>query len=93
LFLGQSKCFTGSRGRLSCITCHAPHSSVSRAATEYDAKCSGCHAMVKHRAAVVGKSCSGCHMPGVEPGPYLRFANHWIGVYATGNPLRPLARR
>ena len=89
LYLEQSACFRKSSGRLSCLTCHPAHTVLIRAAADYDAKCSGCHAKPKHRAAVAGRSCTGCHMPAVEPRPQIRFANHWIGVYAAGRALRP----
>jgi hypothetical protein len=32
-------------------------------------------------------------MPEVAPGEHLRFANHWIGIYREGSPLKPIRRR
>jgi hypothetical protein len=93
LYLAESACFKKSSGALSCLTCHPAHTRVARAAAEYDARCASCHPAVKHRTAVDGRSCSRCHMPVVAPSPYLSFANHWIGVYENGNPLRPTAAR
>ncbi len=95
VYLSQSACFLRS-GKMSCSTCHAAHQPVGRAASAagYDGVCASCHKQAKHRAvAVVGKSCVGCHMPVVAPNNQLRFANHWIGVYAPGAPLRPISRR
>ncbi len=92
-YLARSACFQRSRGALSCLTCHPPHAPIARNAAVYDRTCSGCHATPRHRTPVAGRSCVGCHMPAVEPGPHLRFANHWIGVYTGGRPLQPSARR
>ena len=91
LYLAESACFRRSRGALSCITCHPPHQQVSRDPSFYDQRCKVCHASPKHRTTV-SWACSACHMPAVSPGPHLRFANHWIGVYAKDRPLRPLVR-
>jgi Cytochrome c554 and c-prime len=86
VYLAQSACFL--KGKVTCGSCHVAHES----AVKRDA-CSACHAGVKHRAALAGKSCVNCHMPVVSPNAELRFANHWIGIYAPGAPLQPVARR
>jgi hypothetical protein len=91
LYLSQSACFQKSAA-LSCLTCHAPHAPLSRMPADYDRRCASCHAKPKHRAAIARRSCVACHMPAVEPQANLRFANHWIGIYASGKPLRPAAR-
>jgi hypothetical protein len=94
VYLSQSACFL--KGKMTCSTCHAAHRPVSRDAAVYDTACAGCHKQVKHRAAAAvaaGKGCSRCHMPVVMPSRELKFANHWIGVYAPGAPLRPIASR
>ncbi len=86
VYLSQSACFL--KGGVTCSTCHVAHqSSVKRDA------CSACHPAAKHRIVTAGKSCVSCHMPAVAPNADLRFANHWIGVYAPGAPLRPISRR
>ncbi|MEX2261349.1 MAG: cytochrome c3 family protein [Bryobacteraceae bacterium] len=91
LYLAQSACFAKSDGALSCFTCHPAHTPMNRGASGYDRTCSACHAKPQHRAVVAGRSCVACHMPVVKPQPDLEFANHWIGVYAEGQPLRPIA--
>lgn len=82
----QSECFRKSGGRLTCFTCHDPHG-ARPVRTE---ACSGCHANPKHaRPVAKTQTCTGCHMPLVKPSPDLQFANHWIGIYAPGNPMLP----
>lgn len=95
LYLAESACFRKSKGRLSCFTCHAPHQAMSRRAADYGKVCTNCHVRPRHQAvtAAASGSCTSCHMPEVKPQPNLRFANHWIGVYAAGKPLQPIVRK
>jgi tetratricopeptide (TPR) repeat protein len=88
-YLSHAACFRKSDGALSCLTCHDPHSTLSRSAADYDKRCSGCHKAVRHRSAVAARSCVECHMPQVVISPYLRFTNHWIGIYGKGAMLIP----
>jgi Tetratricopeptide repeat len=60
--LEQSRCFTESEGRLSCLTCHDPHRKVSDAA-HYRKACMSCH-QTPHRAS---EDCASCHMPKRRP--------------------------
>lgn len=92
LYLSRSACFNASSGALSCLTCHPAHQPLSYSAGDYDRRCTSCHARPKHSTAVAARSCVRCHMPNVIPQPNLKFANHWIGVYAAGNPLQPIAQ-
>ena len=82
VYLSQSACFK--KGTVTCMTCHVAHTDARRDA------CAGCHQQVKHRTALAGRSCVDCHMPTVAPNRELKFANHWIGIYAAGAPLRPI---
>jgi hypothetical protein len=84
VYLSQAACFK--KSSMTCFTCHEPHSSKV-----IDA-CQTCHIRVRHATTVVNKTCVTCHMPLVRPQSNLRFANHWIGVYAPGSPLRPRRR-
>jgi hypothetical protein len=93
LYLGESACFQ--RGRLSCLTCHNPHEPLRRnEAAHYNRTCNECHAAPKHSSVqpARAKDCIACHMPRVEPHRHLQFTNHWIGIYAKGEPLRPKRR-
>ena len=96
VYLSQSGCFRKSAGALSCLTCHDPHEGLRKSGDAYyNGACRSCHNQAKRpprAACVAGKSsnCTGCHMPRVSPQAYLRFTNHWIGIYAEGSKLKPL---
>jgi hypothetical protein len=96
VYLSESACFRKSSGALSCLTCHDPHDALRKNdETYYAAKCAACHHAGGRRpaAAVCGsaarENCVDCHMPRVTPQAYLRFTNHWIGVYGPGARLKP----
>jgi tetratricopeptide (TPR) repeat protein len=91
-YLNNAACFRKSNGKLSCLTCHDPHTPVSLAAAGYDRRCSACHRAVRHRTQVSSRACVDCHMPQVAINTRLRFTNHWIGVYGAGPKLVPLPR-
>ncbi len=58
--LEQSRCFTESKGRLNCLTCHDPHRKVAeeKRAEHYRTACVGCHTQ-PHKPA---SDCTSCHM-------------------------------
>ena len=67
-----SRCYQESQGRLSCITCHSPHTepSVQETSGYYRGKCLGCHTTkscslpqaqrLQQRPA---DDCASCHLP------------------------------
>jgi tetratricopeptide (TPR) repeat protein len=58
-----SSCYRNSGGKLTCTTCHDPHSAKVRA----DA-CSQCHPNAHAgEAFIAGQSCASCHMPRRAP--------------------------
>ena len=59
--LEQSRCFTASEGRLSCLTCHDPHRKVpeQQRAAHYRTACMGCHTKPHNETS----DCTSCHMP------------------------------
>ena len=86
LYLAQSACFRKSNGKLSCVTCHDPHSKLEHADAAYNARCASCHSAISPACKT---NCVDCHMPRVSPLPPLRFTNHWIGVYLSASKLKP----
>jgi len=67
----ESKCFQGSQGRLTCTTCHDPHSAEARNA------CASCHNS-GHVGA--GGDCVSCHMPKrrTQDAIHVRMTDHKI---------------
>jgi len=57
--LFQSRCFSESAGRMTCLTCHSPHGERPRTAD----RCAGCHPSVSRHAAGTSGDCVSCHMP------------------------------
>lgn len=88
-YLSHAVCFRKSNGALSCLTCHDPHSPLTRRAVEYNKRCSACHQSARHRSDIAGQACVDCHMPQVATSRQLAFTNHWIGIYAKGSSLIP----
>jgi hypothetical protein len=97
-----SKCFAASEGRLSCLTCHNPHSIPSRenAGAYYRKKCLTCHAENscsaprERRVREASDHCVQCHMPKREIGmiSHSALTNHRI-VTRSDEALAPQAVR
>ena len=67
-----SKCYRSSAGRLSCITCHDPHTqpTTAEAPQYFAAKCLTCHTnqtcklpLAARERTQPANNCIGCHMP------------------------------
>jgi hypothetical protein len=69
--MSMSKCYTATKGRLSCLTCHDPHEQPTTNAVEYyRQKCLTCHNEQSCRLPLHDRQsrepaddCQGCHMP------------------------------
>ncbi|MES2388505.1 MAG: tetratricopeptide repeat protein [Bacteroidota bacterium] len=86
--LQTSKCFIASGGKLTCITCHSSHESLSeKPLLVYNSKCMECHKSGHKICAISGKKqmaepkgCIGCHMgkSGVTDIPHVSSTDHFI---------------
>jgi hypothetical protein len=78
--LMQSRCYTQSKGALSCSTCHDAHEPPSRDQAGYESVCLSCHAAPAQRPCPVSpqSGCIKCHMPPRDSGDGLMFSDHWI---------------
>lgn len=96
--LANSKCFSGTDSRISCIACHDPHKKVIQKSSFYDAKCLVCHSTSMHAASAINSpkaktcpvakaNCVSCHMPKVNMlGGHLTFTDHEIRIVKPGEP-------
>lgn len=95
--LANSKCFSGTDPRISCIACHDPHKNLVTDTAAYDSKCLACH-MVKGSVStstqatdkacpVATNNCASCHMPKVKlPNGLVTFHDHMIRIVKPGMP-------
>jgi Tfp pilus assembly protein PilF len=100
--LRQSRCFTATAGKLSCLTCHDPHRKVApaRRRDHYRAACLSCHREAEcglahggPEPAVDRGDCVSCHMPQRRPTDVVHviMTDHRIGRRpAVPDPLAPL---
>jgi len=51
-----SRCFTASKDRFGCTTCHDPHRSVDTSTSHYEAKCLSCHGAISLRLGAPSSS-------------------------------------
>jgi hypothetical protein len=69
--MSLSKCYTATKGRMSCLTCHDPHVQPTTNSVEYyRQKCLTCHSEQSCRLSLHDRQlktpaddCQGCHMP------------------------------
>ena len=85
--LQESRCFTGSGGKLHCMTCHDPHRTAETAAAPYEAKCLNCHGPGKTACPVnPARGCVECHMPRAWREPTHSFlSDHKIRIERPGS--------
>ena len=94
--LANSKCFSGTDPRISCIACHDPHQELVTDTAAYDVKCLACHATKNTSTAtdtktkakacpVATNNCASCHMPQVKlPNGLVTFHDHEIRIVKPG---------
>jgi Cytochrome c554 and c-prime len=76
----QSACYLKSRGDLSCVTCHDPHSKTSTDRAGYETTCLSCHQQAQQKVCTVSprSGCLDCHMPKREVTRGMTMTDHWI---------------
>ena len=78
--LQQTSCYT--KGGVTCITCHAPHKSVTRLSNNYfNNKCLDCHKVCEDNKEY--NNCISCHMPKSSSSdiPHVSITDHKISVH------------
>ena len=93
--LSLSKCFKQSNNKLTCVTCHNPHTDASLDHKAYDNTCLSCHSAPKSVCPVNPKEkCVSCHMPQkrlFNPAKStipISMADHFIRIYKDSRPAR-----
>ncbi|MEQ9408951.1 MAG: tetratricopeptide repeat protein [Fuerstiella sp.] len=96
----QSKCWSASGGKLTCILCHDAHRAVDRIPSgTFDQKCMTCHQLPDCRRpepdATAAQGCVQCHMPQrpTRERQHLVFTDHLIqspGRQATPSSTAPV---
>ena len=78
--LMQSACFRKSPGRLSCSTCHDPHTKTSTGRGSYETICLSCHGGPSQTNCKVSPTtgCVECHMPRRDATRGMMMTDHWI---------------
>jgi hypothetical protein len=84
--LVRSACWLGARDKLTCTTCHDPHtSSLEKDTVWWDGKCMQCHDRAactdtKANRDAAGDHCTACHMrTGTTSNvPLVSVTDHWI---------------
>jgi hypothetical protein len=78
--LMQSACYRQSEGKLTCSTCHNPHTRPSTDVREYESICLSCHQPPGQTSCPVSPAtgCIGCHMPRRDATRGMMLSDHWI---------------
>lgn len=84
LAIAMSRCFQKSGGRLSCTTCHDPHTPAVREKRHYEKACMGCHtpgrSLIRLCKVNQTRGCVNCHMSRQRMPQFndMVFTHHWI---------------
>jgi hypothetical protein len=87
--LERSRCYTESKGRLSCATCHDPHANAGTDHASYESKCKSCHSSAGRQEKLALRlcpvnqttGCVSCHMPRDDKGMLnVTLTDHLIRI-------------
>lgn len=91
--LQQSECFKKSGEKLTCTSCHNPHSKGPESVDFYNQACRNCHAsghekVCSKTSGINSADCTSCHLKvsGTSDIPHVSSTDHWIRRNPTQNP-------
>ncbi len=94
--LKNSACYVKSGKKITCLTCHNPHTDARHDDPVYERACLSCHSAARKdvKLCSAGKTsdCVPCHMPVTKRSNHFPLRDHWIRVVERTLPENIRAR-